>query len=157
MHEYALEFAKSNLARRHIYEGDPRYQAELAREIEMYQWSMDAATGVAGTVGRVGEVTSEWHHIASNKAIKSGFTEAYERIFKKAGMSLEDDANKMRLEGHSGAHTKVYKQYVLEALQEATEGLQENTKAFEDAVIKSLGELKSELLNNPRMPFRGGL
>ena len=47
---------------------------------------------------------------------KSGYTEAYNEIFERAGMSLQDDVNIVYLEKHKGAHTKVYKQYVLDYL-----------------------------------------
>lgn len=63
----------------------------------------------------------------------------------------------MRLEGHSGAHTKVYKQYVLDALRKSTKGLSEDVATYKDALTKTLGELKNQLLENPRMPFKGGL
>lgn len=52
----------------------------------------------------------ENHHIASDKSEKSGFTAKYQELFDLAGMSLQDDDNIVPLEGHKGAHTKVYKQ-----------------------------------------------
>lgn len=102
-----------------------------------------------------GVVKGEVHHIASDKAIKSGFTEAYDKIFKKAGMSLQDDVNKIFLENHRGGHTKKYKQYVLDYLTEATDGL--NGSQYKDALTQALDDLGKQLLENPRMPYRGGL
>ena len=100
-------------------------------------------------------VKGENHHIASDKSIKSGFTKAYEAIFKKAGMSLQDEANIIFLDGHSGAHTKSYKQYVLEYLTAATEGL--TGKEYKEALVKALDDLKAQLKENPKMPYKGGL
>ncbi|MGE5661901.1 MAG: RHS repeat-associated core domain-containing protein, partial [Ignavibacteriales bacterium] len=97
----------------------------------------------------------EIHHIASDKSIKSGFTEAYKKIFDKAGMSLQDDANKIFLEGHSGAHTKAYKQYVLDYITQATEGLSGQTA--KDALIRALKDLMGQMIKNPQMPYKGGL
>jgi len=66
-------------------------------------------------------------------------------------MSLNDAANKIFLQGHKGAHTKVFKQYVLDYLQGATRGLSGNS--YKNA-IDYLGQ---QLLKNPRMSFKGGL
>lgn len=95
------------------------------------------------------------HHVASNKAIKSGFTKRYEKIFKKAGMTLEDPANKIFLEGHAGGHTKKYKKYVLRYLQDSTRG--HKGTAYKEALINALNELKEELIKNPKLPYKGGL
>ena len=99
----------------------------------------------------VEKVAGELHHIASNKAIKSGFTDAFKKIFDKAGMKLSDAANKVFLEGHKGGHTKAYKEFVLGYLEKATKGL-EGTKAKE-ALTNALGELKDILKSNPRLPY----
>ncbi|NLW27979.1 MAG: hypothetical protein GXY93_11355 [Hungateiclostridium saccincola] len=86
---------------------------------------------------------------------KSGYTEAYNEIFERAGMSLQDDVNIVYLEKHKGAHTKVYKQYVLDYLTGATEGL--TGEEAKTALTRTLNELKNQLLQNPRMPYKGGL
>jgi RHS repeat-associated protein len=103
----------------------------------------------------VGRGTGELHHIASDKSIKSGFTDAYEKIFSKAGMTLDDAANKIFLEGHKGAHTNVYKQYVLDTLKSVTQGL--SGDAYKNALLNALDDLRQQLLNNPRMPYLRGL
>jgi hypothetical protein len=38
----------------------------------------------------IGGVKGEWHHIASDKAIKSGFIDTYKEIFDKAGILLNE-------------------------------------------------------------------
>lgn len=95
------------------------------------------------------------HHIASDKSIKSGFTSRYEKIFDNAGMTLQDGANKVFLKGHSGAHTAIYKQYVLRYITEATEGL--TGPAAKEALTNALNNIKQQLLDNPKMPYKGGL
>src|SRR5262245_29431249 len=65
-------------------------------------------------------VRGQIHHIATDKAIKSGFTEKFQQIFKRAGKSLQDPANRMLLEGHAGWHPAAYHQYVLDRLDGAT-------------------------------------
>ena len=121
----------------------------------------NAGTTVCSEAGQsaddaVGSATKgEWHHIASDKSIVSGYTEQYDKIFRNAGMSLQDDANLMFLQNHSGAHTTAYKEYVLNTLTEATEGLSGNTA--KDALIAALDTLKAQLLANPLMPYKGGL
>lgn len=100
-------------------------------------------------------VKAEWHHIASVESKKSGFTKAYKGIFDNAGMSMEDAANKVFLKGHSGAHTKIYKQYVLDYITDATQGLAGPTAKA--ALNKALSDLKQQLLDNPRMPYKGGI
>ncbi len=100
-------------------------------------------------------VKGEIHHIASDKAIKSGYIEQFENIFNNAGMTLDDDANKVFLENHSGGHTVKYKEYVLDKLDNATRGLSgdDANKALKQVLI----DLKTELINNPRIPYKGGI
>ncbi|WP_096876847.1 AHH domain-containing protein [Methylomonas koyamae] len=40
------------------------------------------------------------HHIATDKAIKTGYTAQFKEIFDKAGMNLNDLTNKVLLEGY---------------------------------------------------------
>jgi hypothetical protein len=65
------------------------------------------------------------HHIATvcnDKDTKRGgpWTPRFRSIFARAGMSLEDPANKMPLPGHYGPHPERYHQIVLDELFEAT-------------------------------------
>jgi len=124
-------------------------QDKLRKDLQTLQ-------GTTGVTAQSGKGLSELHHIASDKAIKSGFTEAYEAIFKEAGMTLKDPTNIVDLVGHSGGHTVAYKQYVLDYLKRATSGL--TSMESKNAALKSaLNELKEQLLKNPRMPYKGGL
>ncbi|MBN9681091.1 MULTISPECIES: AHH domain-containing protein [unclassified Corallococcus] len=65
------------------------------------------------------------HHIASNKwwsATNRGgpWSPQFQKIFDKAGMSLDDPANKVRVPGHRGPHPEAYHQWVLKSLSRAT-------------------------------------
>ncbi|WP_395853391.1 AHH domain-containing protein [Cystobacter fuscus] len=65
------------------------------------------------------------HHIATDKwleATHSGgpWTPKFEQIFDKAGMSLNDPANKVRVKGHMGPHPREYHEHVFEVLRDAT-------------------------------------
>ncbi|MDC0711494.1 AHH domain-containing protein [Stigmatella sp. ncwal1] len=67
----------------------------------------------------------ERHHIATicnDKSTARGgqWTPRFRRIFARAGMTLEDPANKMPLEGHYGPHPERYHQIVLKELSDAT-------------------------------------
>jgi hypothetical protein len=78
------------------------------------------ASGSAGTGACI-----ETHHIATicnDKSTARGgpWTPRFRRIFAKAGMSMEDPANKMPLPGHYGPHPERYHQIVLDTLSDAT-------------------------------------
>jgi hypothetical protein len=64
------------------------------------------------------------HHLATNKngdsSVRGGpWTPRYERIFAKAGMSLDDDANKVNLLGHFGPHHEEYHGEIFRRLEDA--------------------------------------
>lgn len=128
----------------------------LAEPVAVYNFEVeDFHTYFVGDSGVLVHNKCENHHIASDKSIKSGYTEEYEKVFEQAGMKLNDPANIIPLEGHSGAHTNKYKQYVLDYIKDAVGDLggEEATKALKDA----LGDLAQQLIENPRMPYKGGL
>jgi HNH/ENDO VII superfamily nuclease len=67
----------------------------------------------------------ETHHIATicndtSSARGGPWTPRFREIFAKAGMSLEDPANKMPLSGHYGPHPQRYHEIILEELLNAT-------------------------------------
>jgi len=91
--------------------------------------SVTVAANAVAMAARGGGGTSpciETHHIATicnDKATARGgpWTPRFRRIFARAGMTLDDPANKMPLPGHYGPHPERYHQIVLKALEEATE------------------------------------
>jgi RHS repeat-associated protein len=102
----------------------------------------------------------EWHHIATNKATKSGYAQQFVEIFRRAGMTLQDDANLVYLPGHgqaeiAGAHSPAYREHVLRRLTSATQGLSGDT--YGQALRAELQALKGDLLKNPAMVKGSGL
>ncbi|WP_257460113.1 AHH domain-containing protein [Archangium lipolyticum] len=64
------------------------------------------------------------HHLATNKNddsnVRGGpWTPRFERIFAKAGMNLDDDANKVNLLGHFGPHPEEYHEEIFRRLEDA--------------------------------------
>ncbi|MGE6760312.1 AHH domain-containing protein [Corallococcus interemptor] len=98
------------------------------------------------------------HHICTNKNAISGvsggpWTPICEFIFKKAGMSLEDAANKVRLSGHEGPHPGLYHQKVVGRLQEAVSRCR-TTEACRSKLMNELAKIANELLM-PGSELRG--
>jgi filamentous hemagglutinin len=60
----------------------------------------------------------------------------FEELFNKAGYTLEDDINKILVEGHFGGHPDLYHDLILAALKDATAELEGSayTAAFENAM-----------------------
>ena len=59
----------------------------------------------------------ENHHIASDKARASGYTDRYAELFGYAGVDLQYEKNIISLENHKGGHTKAYKEWILKGLE----------------------------------------
>ncbi|MBN8229850.1 AHH domain-containing protein [Corallococcus macrosporus] len=79
-----------------------------------------------GPVATGVDAKGQEHHIASNKfwnATNRGgpWSPKFQEIFDKAGMSLDDAANKVSVPGHRGPHPEAYHQRVFTALRDATE------------------------------------
>jgi hypothetical protein len=69
----------------------------------------------------------ETHHIATRCNEKDSsrggpWTPRFREIFDAAGMTLEDPANKMPLQGHYGPHPRRYHELVFNELRAATLG-----------------------------------
>jgi hypothetical protein len=127
-------------------------ESTITRESEAWKAAGAASLGrtrAVRSVANAARTAKQIHHIATDKSIKSGYTEAFERIFKKAGMTLDDAANKVDLPGHAGRHSPKYHEYVLSRLRGATEGLSGTDAAT--ALRAQLGTLRQELLANPDM------
>jgi hypothetical protein len=67
----------------------------------------------------------EVHHIATVENEKSTlrggpWTQRFRKLFDKAGMSMEDPANKVQLTGHKGPHPQEYHEEVYRRLRDAT-------------------------------------
>jgi hypothetical protein len=97
-----------------------------------------------------GDAEGPVHHICTNKnpvsAVSGGpWTPLCEEIFEKAGMSLEDVANKVRLKGHEGPHPERYHNQVVRRLGRAVQ----RCKGTEDCrvqLVNALAQIADELL-----------
>jgi len=91
----------------------------------------------------------ELHHIATVENEKSThrggpWTPKLKTFFDKAGMSMEDPANKVRIPGHKGPHPQAYHERIYRRLAEAVEDC-ETTAHCREALTRELGRLAGEL------------
>jgi hypothetical protein len=99
---------------------------ELALTAEGVSVTVAATAMTMGASGSGGASPCiETHHIATicndtSSARGGPWTPRFREIFAKAGMSMEDPANKMPLPGHYGPHPERYHQIVLKELRDAT-------------------------------------
>ncbi|HLL03160.1 MAG TPA: AHH domain-containing protein [Myxococcaceae bacterium] len=99
---------------------------EIALSAEGVSVTVAATAMTMGASGSGGtDPCIETHHIATicndrSTARGGPWTPRFRDIFAKAGMSMEDPANKMPLQGHYGPHPERYHQLVLKALADAT-------------------------------------
>ena len=62
--------------------------------------------------------------MGSSPAVRGGpWSPRFKAMFDRAGMSLDDAANKVAVPGHKGPHPQAYHEEVFERLSTATEGL----------------------------------
>jgi hypothetical protein len=90
-----------------------------------------------------------WHHLATNKNRISDsrggpWTPRFELIFAKAGMSLEDAANKVYLLKHAGPHSEAYHTAVFTRLSEAVQTCS-NKDTCRIALKKELNKIADEV------------
>jgi hypothetical protein len=83
------------------------------------------AQSVRGATSSPVDAEGPEHHIASDKFSTSTnnggpWTPRYQELFDKAGMSLDDAANKVHVPGHKGPHPREYHEEVFRRLRDAT-------------------------------------
>jgi hypothetical protein len=99
---------------------------EIALTAEGVSVTVAATAMTMGASGRGGQGPCiETHHSATicndtSTARGGPWTPRFRRIFARAGMTLDDPANRMPLTGHYGPHPERYHQIVHEALNVAT-------------------------------------
>ncbi len=86
-----------------------------------------AARATGGAAGGPVDEAGHDHHIATDKWWDSPnnggpWSPQFQRIFDRAGMSLNDPANIVHVRGHKGPHPREYHERILERLARATEG-----------------------------------
>ncbi|MDC0707676.1 AHH domain-containing protein [Stigmatella sp. ncwal1] len=107
--------------------------------------------------GTPGGTAGPAHHICTNKNLVSAatggpWTPLCEKIFKKAGMTLEDAANKVQLKGHEGPHPELYHKKVVSRLQDAVSRCR-TTEACRANLKEELAKIADEL-TTPGSPLR---
>ncbi|RKH12167.1 hypothetical protein D7X74_24115 [Corallococcus sp. CA047B] len=110
-----------------------------------------APGAVAMTVrGPVVDAAGQKHHIASDKFSTSTanggpWTPRYQKIFKKADMSLSDPANQVDVPGHKGPHPRQYHERVHGALEQATANC-ETIVQCRESLTRALRTLADQLV-----------
>ena len=103
----------------------------------------------AGAVSTLLELEWHDHHIATDKwtkATHSGgpWTPRFQEIFDRAGMSLNDPENIVRIRGHKGPHPQEYHEEVFERLRRAIQGCG-SIQTCQAALRVELRELAQEI------------
>jgi hypothetical protein len=88
------------------------------------------------------------HHIATNKnwisSLRGGpWSPRFEKLFKKAGMTLEDAANTIPLPGHRGPHPERYHEEIYRRLVNATRS--KNGAEYKSALLDELQKIADEI------------
>ena len=123
---------------------------EIALTAEGVSVTVAATAMTMGASGSGGKGTCiEKHHIATvcnDKDTKRGgpWTPRFRAIFARAGMSMEDPANKMPLPGHYGPHPERYHQLVYKELFDATVTCR-SVVACREKLKEALKELAKEI------------
>ncbi len=106
-----------------------------------------AARAMGGAAAAPVDQERHAHHIATNKWWKSPHNDGpwspeFQKIFDRAGMSLDDPANIVRVKGHKGPHPLEYHERVFERLTDATRGCRTMQQCREalTAELRKLGQ-----------------
>nr|AYM52977.1 lipoprotein [Myxococcus fulvus] len=104
---------------------------------------------MAGTAAAPVDAEGHDHHIATNKWWKSmnndgPWSPQFQALFDKAGMTLNDPANIVRVKGHKGPHPLAYHQRIFRSLTDATEGCR-TMQQCRKALTAELGRLGQQI------------
>ncbi|MFL5350786.1 MAG: AHH domain-containing protein [Hyalangium sp.] len=107
------------------------------------------AQSIRGTAASPVDAEGPEHHIATDKwpdATHSGgpWTPRFRKLFDRAGLSLDDPANKVRVKGHKGPHPEEYHREVYRRLNDAVEGCS-NMRQCREALTAELKKLAQEI------------
>jgi hypothetical protein len=103
-----------------------------------------------GMSGRGAKGRSQAHHLATDKnsvstARGGPWTPEFRRIFRRAGMELEDPENIVDVPGHKGPHPKEYHELVFRRLRGATASCR-SVNACREALTTELRKLAEEAM-----------
>ncbi|WNG17837.1 AHH domain-containing protein [Cystobacter fuscus] len=96
-----------------------------------------------------GDPEGNIHHICTDKnevseASGGPWTPQFERIFNRAGMTLDDLANRVRIQSHQGPHPREYHEEVLQRITSATQGCRGKAQC-RAALMEELSKIAKEL------------
>jgi uncharacterized membrane protein len=123
---------------------------EIALSAESVSVTVAATAMTMGASGSGGTAPCvEKHHIATicnDKDTRRGgpWTPRFREIFARAGMTLDDPANKMPLSGHYGPHPQRYHEIVLKTLDDATKACR-NVVECQAALTGALKRLAKQI------------
>jgi hypothetical protein len=117
-------------------------------ELESGVVAMTARGTSAAATGPVGSEGHE-HHIATNKwwdSTSQGgpWSPKFQKLFDRAGMSLDDAANTVRVPGHKGPHPQEYHEEIYERLRAAL-GRCRSSQQCREALVGELRDLAREI------------
>lgn len=109
-----------------------------------------AALAMYGDGRFPGDEVGPVHHICTSRNPISNvtggpWTPLCEEVFARAGISVEDVSNKVRLGGHQGPHPREYHEAVLRRLNDAL-GKCRNTGTCRSRLVEELAKIANELL-----------
>lgn len=110
-----------------------------------------AVAMVASASGVIpGDPDGKVHHICTDKNTKSDanggpWTPVFEDLFRRAGMTLNDPANLVRIRGHEGPHPEAYHKAVFRRVQKALSTCRSPPQCRE-MLVEELKTLSEELL-----------
>jgi len=116
--------------------------------------AMGAGEGTGAAVGAVGGIKGDAegnvHHICTDKntvsEVNGGpWTPEFERVFRRAGMTLDDPANLVRIKGHQGPHPCEYHEAVFERISRAM-GQCRGTARCRALLVEELAKIARELV-----------
>ncbi|WP_164021522.1 AHH domain-containing protein [Pyxidicoccus trucidator] len=112
---------------------------------------------VMGSDGIRGDPDGKVHHICTDKNTESEvnggpWTPVFEKLFRRADMTLNDPANLVRIRGHEGPHPEAYHRAVFARIQRALANCR-STSTCREMLVEALKRLSEDLLT-PRSPLR---
>ncbi|HYO66339.1 MAG TPA: AHH domain-containing protein [Archangium sp.] len=108
-----------------------------------------SATRTTGACAESGQDGHQRHHLCTNKneiSENSGgpWTPRFEKLFARAGMSLEDPANIIYLRAHQGPHPEAYHSEIFERLELAL-GTCRNSADCRAKLVRALDKIAGEI------------
>ena len=95
-----------------------------------WQSMEDATSGLSMAMGGRNNLSSERHHVLSNK--NKTYTPQYKEITDRYDMKLSASENIVELQGHRGRHTNAYHDFMLGSLKELDAIAKGNKAVFYD-------------------------